>query len=191
MTESESELEKVRREFAEALESLTKVHTREELEVQRKKITVAKEKRLKIDADFRHMIDTKRMESEARARETRNSVEMKRIEITERLRLERARAKDIHIKTKEIRAKAMRRMPTNKTPLPFMKGPSINPDEKISVLMCPICKDPDMGNIINDEHICMNCMHELVPQNELNNYNRRYRRNWEHQLKKRKKRFIV
>lgn len=46
------------------------------------------------------------------------------------------------------------------------------------VLVCPICGASDKGNIMNNELACMKCMHRLVPESELKDYNREYRRNW-------------
>jgi len=59
-------------------------------------------------------------------------------------------------------------------------------------LWCPICRKKDTaGNIINDEPACMRvnesgrqCFHKLVPQEDLKNYNREYRRKWARRRKK-------
>ena len=51
--------------------------------------------------------------------------------------------------------------------------------EKVETkLVCPICKEKDRGNIINDRPTCVKCMHDLVPESNLKNYNREYRRSW-------------
>jgi len=53
-----------------------------------------------------------------------------------------------------------------------------------SDLMCPICYDSDRGNIVDGEPMCMKCWHKLVPNSEIEKYNRAYRRKW---LRRRKR----
>lgn len=53
-----------------------------------------------------------------------------------------------------------------------------------SKLICPICRGPDRGNTLNGKPTCFECRHELVPESELKNYPRKYRRAWKRSRKR-------
>jgi hypothetical protein len=43
-------------------------------------------------------------------------------------------------------------------------------------LICPLCRELDSHNRMNGKAICFKCMMELVPQSDLKQYNREWRR---------------
>lgn len=171
-------MEEIRREFWDAWNGLSEVHTQEALESQSEKMWAARERLLKVDPEFRAMIkdgeDKANAEAEARRIEIKTKFEMLRSEAE-------AESRSI-ISAANAKANAAMRMSEAELndwaeKHRFKTRPPEEAEVK-SKLICPICHGPDMGNKINGKPACIPCRHELVPESELKNYNRDYRRRW-------------
>lgn len=172
-------LEEARREFWLAWGSLSDVHTQEDLEAQSEKMWAARKRLLKVDPEFRVMLKDREDKANAEAEERKSQIQSKHKAIVSEAEAEVAAAM--------VKAKAVMRMPDGELDEWIQKHrfKVLKPEETEikSKLICPICRGPDRGNIINGKAACFSCMHVLVPEEELKNYNRAYRRRWK---KKRK-----
>lgn len=173
--ENWDKLEDVRAEFTEALEGLKQVHTKEELEAQTLKVNEAKEKLLKVDEDFRHRMEMRKLEAKARADAMKRDMEMKKLQMQTQMQTTRANAQMMRMQAMAGRGGGMSMM---KRAMPTL--PTQTPDD----LMCPICRQGDKGNIIDTEPACFKCMHKLVKRSELKDFNREYRRKWKKKMRK-------
>jgi len=168
-------LDEVRREFWEAWNGLSQVHTQKELEAQSKKMWAARKRLLKVDLEFRAMIKAGEEKANAEAEKHSRQTQAKHKAILSETEAEVAAAK--------MKARAIMRMPEDidewvqKHRLKVMMPEEAETKSK-SNLVCPICRGPDRGNTLNGKPACFECMHVLVPEEELKNYNREYRRRW-------------
>ena len=172
-------LEDVRSEFYTALEGLKEVHTREALEEQKKKIDVAKARLLKVDKDFVAMLERNKRQAKMRSDQARAEYKSEYRSKYDSIRRDATRkASQIRMKGKMMRLESpIITQGINNISFEALK-------EKVETkLVCPICKEKDRGNIVNEKPTCMTCMHDLVPDSDLKKYNREYRRKWK---KKRK-----
>lgn len=173
-------LETARSEFYEALEGLKEVHTRAALEEQKKKIDVAKERLLKVDKEFVAMIERNKRQAKMRSDQARAKYKSEYRSKYDSIRRDAMRKADqIRMKGKMMRPELpLITQDINNVSFKALK-------EKIGTkLVCPICKEKDSGNIINDKPTCMKCMHDLIPESDLRKYNREYRRKWKRRRKK-------
>jgi len=175
-------LEEVRREFWEAWNGLSQVHTQKELEAQSKKMWAARKRLLKVDPEFRAMIKAREDKANAEAEEHSRQIQAKHKAILSEAEAEVAAAK--------MKARAVMRVPDEDTDewvqnhrLKVMTPEEAETKSK-SKLICPICHDPDRGNTLNGKPTCFECMHELVSESEMKNYNREYRRRWNRSRRK-------
>jgi len=120
--------EQIWKEFHEALEGLKDVHTREELEGQRKKVSVVRERLWKVSEEFRHEVRT-RME-EARLKSEARMATMKLKTESYMREADMARQKAVDRKPSLSYPQTMTRLRTAKAPMPS--------DDK-EVLVCPEC----------------------------------------------------
>ena len=171
MMESDLELEEARRELETLKEGYKDIKTDEELGTYRKKVRVAWNRLWKIDEDFRNIILEKAKSMGPMVGDIGKRIKTRRGEILREAGL----ARDKTMKRNVI------------TPPPSMTGAPDNLYNKKRRLICPICMDIDRGNVINDVHMCIGCMHELVPIGDISKYNRKYRRAWKKLRKKTKK----
>jgi len=166
--------DEARTKFYTALEGLKEVHTREELNIQRKIVEESKNILLKIDPEFKLMLE--------------ENIRKRKIE-SDKIRAEyRAKSSEIESKKSFVRAKveAARREVEKQiddwVKTKIVKNVSANNlNEDIfnkTKLICPICHETDKGNLLNNIPTCMICMHKLVTKSELKKYNRDYRRKW-------------
>jgi len=171
-------LEEVRREFWDAWNGLSEVHTQEDLEAQSEKMWEARKRLLEVDPEFRAMIKTREDKANAEAEARRVKIETKHKSI-----MSEAEAESQSI-ISAANAKAKIAMQMSEVDLDAWAQKhrfKIMPPKETEVkskLICPICSDMDRGNIINEKPTCFSCMHELVPKSEIKNYNRDYRRRW-------------
>ena len=174
-----SSLEEARREFWDAWNGLREVHTQEALEAQSDKMWTARRRLLKVDPEFRAMIKTREDKANAEAEESSRQTQSRHKTIMSEAESEVAASK--------MRARAVMRMPNEGIEEWVQKNrfKFLTPEESKtkSKLVCPICLDLDRKNTMNGEPACLKCMHKLVPQEKLKNYNREYRRAY---VKKRK-----
>ena len=166
-------LDEVRREFWEAWNGLSQVHTQKELEAQSKKMWAARKRLLKVDPEFRAMIKAREDKANAEAEEHSRQIQAK----------QKAILSEAEVAAAKMKARAIMRMPEDidewvqKHRLKVMMPEEAETKSK-SNLVCPICRGPDRGNTLNGKPACFECMHVLVPAEELKNYNREYRRRW-------------
>lgn len=158
-------------------EVLTRCHTQEELDKARAVIDEEKERLMETNPEFKEIMDRRKAEVKRRADEDKA--------------LHRARMAEASAEASRARTEAMSKVKGLTDVEDFVarsRFKVFSPEEaekKLSkTLICPICKDKDHGNIVNQKKTCMKCMHTLVEETELKNYPRKYRRNW---LKKRRK----
>ncbi|GAI17932.1 unnamed protein product [marine sediment metagenome] len=168
-------LEEARREFWEAWNGLSQVHTQKELEAQSKKMWAARKRLLKVDPEFRAMIKARKDKANAEAEEHSRQTQAKHKAIISEAEVAAAKMKarmpeDIDEWVQKHRIKVM--------------TPEEAETKSKSKLICPICHDPDRGNTLNGKPACFECMHVTVPEEELKNYNREYRRRWNRSRKK-------
>jgi len=167
-------LEEARREFWDAWNGLSEVHPRDDLDAQSEKMRAARKRLLKVDPEFRSMIKDREDEAKEDADVRREQIEAKHKLIMSDAEKEVAAA--------ITKAKATLRMSEADLDEWAQKHrfKILTPEEAEvkSALVCPICRGPDRGNIVNGEPACLKCMHKLVPKSELKNYNRNYRRRW-------------
>jgi len=177
-------LEEARREFWLAWGGLSDVHTQEDLEAQSEKMWAARKRLLKVDPEFRAMIKDREEKAQEDADTRRVQIETKHKAIVSEAEAE-SRA---IIATANAKAKTAMRMSDAELDewVQKHKFKALTPEEaKIkSKLVCPICHGPDRGNLINEKPACFECMHVLVPEEELKNYNRDYRRKWKRSRKR-------
>lgn len=168
------DLEEVRKEFWNAWNGLSEVHTQEDLESQSEKMWAARKRLMKVDPEFRAVIRDRENKIKEEAERNKEQIQTKHKQIISEAEAEVAAAK--------MRAKAVMRMPDGELDewVQKHKFKIVAPDEAKpkSKLICPICHDPDRHNLMNDKPACLKCMHVLVPEDELKNYNRDYRRRW-------------
>ena len=104
------------------------------------------------------------------------------LEMQERMAEARREAERVRADAEKVRADADR-MRTSFTDSPMPTRPRFEPVEKVK-LVCPICLEPGRGNMVNGELVCTHDQqefgpwHRLVPFEELEKYNRAYRRKW-------------
>lgn len=169
-----ADLEEVRREFWEAWGGLSEVHTQEALEAQSEKMWAARKRLWKVDPEFRAMIKDREEEANAEDKRSKEKMQIKHEQIMSEAEAEVSAAK--------MRARAVMRMSDEDIDKWVQKHrfKVLTPEESKtkSKLVCPICREPDRGNLVNGEPTCIGCMHMLVPESELKNYNRDYRRGW-------------
>ncbi len=167
-------LEDARREFWDAWNGLSEVHTQEDLEAQSKKMWAARKRLLKLDPEFRAMLKGREDQAKAEADRRKEQMQIKREQIMSKAEAE--------VSATTMIARAVKEMPEEDLDEWVQKHrfKVIKPEEAEikSKLVCPICHDPDRGNILNSKSTCFNCMHELVPDSDLKKYNRAYRRRW-------------
>jgi len=165
-------LEEVRREFWDAWNGLRDVHTQEELEDQSKKMWAARKRLMKIDPEFRAMIKDR----EDKAKE---DVDAHRVQIEAK---HKSIVSEAEVAAAMTKARAVMRIPDGDLEdwIQEHRFKSVAPEEANmkSKLVCPICHGHDRGNLINGKPTCFPCMHILVPESDLKNYNRNYRRRW-------------
>ena len=171
-----SNLEEIRREFWDAWNGLSQVHTQEALEVQSEKMWAARKRLLKVDPEFRVMLKVREDKIEEEAEENMKRMQIKREQIISKAEAEVSAAK--------VKVRAVTGMPeaeldewVQKHRFKILASEEAETRSKRK-LICPICHDPDYGNTLNDKPACIKCMHVLVPESELKNYNRAYRRRW-------------
>lgn len=175
-------LEDARREFWDAWNGLSEVHIQEDLDAQSKKMWEARERLLKVDPEFRAMIKAREDKINTDADARRVQIETKHKSIMSKAEEE---SQSI-ISAANAKAKAMQMSDADLDGwVQKHKFKIVTPEEaKVkSKLVCPICYSPDRGNIINEKPACFSCMHELVLESELKNYNRTYRRKWKRNRK--------
>ena len=179
-----SSLEEARREFWDAWNGLSEVHTQEALEAQSEKMWAARERLLNVDPEFRAMIKAGEDKANAEAEESRVQ-----IETTHKTLISEAKAESrAIISAANAKANAAMRMTDAELDewAENHRFKTRNPEEAEvkSKLICPICHGPDRRNILNDKPTCFSCLHKLVPVSELGEYNRQYRRAWKRNQKK-------
>ncbi len=167
-------LEEVRREFWDAWNGLSEVHTQEDLDAQSEKMWAARERLLKVDPEFRAMIKAREDKIKEEAERSKEQIRTQHKAIISETETQVAAAM--------MKARAVSGVSDDDIDGWVQKHrfKIVTPDEaKVkSKLICPICLGKDMGNMINEKPACISCMHELVPEGELKNYNRDYRRKW-------------
>ena len=175
-----SSLKETRREFWDAWNGLSEVHTPKALKAQSEKMWTARKRLLKVDPEFRAMIKDREDKANAEAEARRMQIETTYNTITSEAEAEVSAAK--------MRARALMRMADADLEewVQTHRFKIRTPEEAKpkSKLVCPICYGPERFNTLNDKPTCFKCMHELVPESELKNYNREYRRSWKRRRKK-------
>lgn len=161
MENFKEKIEIARKEWDEAVEGLKQVHTNEDLKILQKKIKKIKHRRLKIDADFRREMETRKREHKVQMEQWKHEMEMEKVRI--------------QTKMQGMREQMENSMIGNR---PIFPTPTPRRNDSIDKLICPICKGPNRGNIMNGIPTCMICKHKLIPISHLKKYNRKYRRNW-------------
>lgn len=162
-----STLEEARKDFWDAWNGLSQVHIQEELEAQSKKMWTTRKRLWKLDPEFRATMKSREEDGEKRKR---------RMQISQQ-----ATKDEASVSAARIRADARRMAEGN--PDEWVKSHRFKirtPEEAETKgkLVCPICLEPDRGNILNEEPTCMRCMHITVPEDKLKDYPRKYRRAW-------------
>ena len=167
-------LEETRREFWEAWNGLSEVHTQEELEAQSEKMWAARKRLMKVDPEFRTMLKDREEKANAEAEESKRQIRSRHKAIVSEAEAE--------VSAAMTKARAVIGMPDEDIDEWVQKHrfKIVTPEEAEvkSKLICPICGGPDRGNIVNGKSTCFECMHITVPEEELKNYNRDYRRKW-------------
>ncbi len=184
-------LEETRREFWEAWNGLSEVHTQEALDAQSEKMWAARKRLLKVDPEFRAMLKARKDKANAEA-------EVRRVQITTKHKsiVSEAEAESRSIiSVANAKVNVAMRMSDGELDEWIQKHrfKVIKPEEAEikSKLICPICGSSDKGNIINDNPTCCHNTkehgpwHRLVAASELKNYNRAYRRRWKRSRKSR------
>ncbi|GAH39353.1 unnamed protein product, partial [marine sediment metagenome] len=165
-------LEEARREFWEAWNGLSEVHTQEALEAQSEKMWAARRRLLKVDPEFKAMLKAREDTANAEAEESKRQIQSKHKTFMSEAEAEVSAAK--------VKARAVMRMDDADLDEWVQKHrfKVLTPEEAKpkSRLVCPICHKPDSGNLLNGKLGCIWCKHILVPKSELKNYNRAYRR---------------
>ena len=159
-------------EYKEGLrEVLTKCHTQEELDKARVVIDEEKERLMNTNPEFKEIMDRRKAEAKRRAEEDKA--------------LHRARMAEAGAEASRAKTEAMAKVRDIQDVEDFVartRFKTFSPEEaekkRSKALICPICKDSDHGNIVNQKPTCMKCMHELVEEADLSKYNRKYRRRW-------------
>ena len=170
-----SNLEETRRDFWEAWNGLSEVHTQEALEAQSEKVRVTREKLLKVDPEFRAMIKDREDKANAEAEEQKRQIQAKHSKLTS----EAEAGSQALIRAASAKASATMSMDLDEWAEKHRFKTRTSEEAKTkSKLICPVCHSTDRGNIVNGDPTCMSCMHILVPEEELKNYNRDYRRRW-------------
>ncbi len=173
-------LEEARREFWDAWNGLSQVHTQEDLEAQSETMWAARKRLLKVDPEFRAMLKAREDEANAEAERSKEQIQIKHEQVMSEAEAEVSAAK--------MRARAVTRLSGEDLDEWVQKHrfKVLTPEEAKtkSKLVCPICRGPNRRNILNDKPTCFKCMHVLVPEEELKNYNRDYRRKWKRNRKK-------
>lgn len=173
-------LEEARREFWEAWNGLSEVHTQKDLEAQSEKMWTARKRLLRVDPEFRATLKAREDEANVEAERRKERMQIKHEQIMTEAEAEVSAAK--------MRARAVTRMSGEDLDVWVQKHKfKVLTPEKAktkSKLVCPICRGPDRGNILNDKPACLSCFHKLVPVSELGEYNRQYRRKWKRNRKK-------
>ena len=166
--------EEVRREFWDAWNGLSEVHTQEDLDTQSAKMWAARKRLMKVDPEFRAMIKD-------REDEANEDADVHRAQIEAKHKLVRSEAEK-EVAAAITKAKATLRLSDEDLEEWAQKHrfKVVTPKEAKtkSALICPICHGPDRGNTVNGEPACLKCRHKLVPHEDLSKYNRAYRRNW-------------
>lgn len=150
----------------------TQKEARELIKTVGKKANEVKTRLMKTNPKFRAIIEKRKRESKMRADQARAEHRVRMVEAESRASAARAKVKSTRMNTERRLDKfvAEHRM---KTRTPEEADKIVN-----SELICPICRGPDRGNIMNNMSFCFGCNHKLVPKPELKNYNRAYRRAW-------------
>jgi len=177
-------LEEARREFWDAWNGLSKVHIQEDLETQSNKMWAARKRLLKVDPEFRAMLKDREDEANAEAEAQKRQIKVKYETITSEAKAESSAI----VSAAKAKANAAMRMSDGELDEWVQKHrfKALTPEEAKtkSKLVCPICREPDRGNLVNGEPTCISCMHITVPEEELKNYNRDYRRRWKKSRKR-------
>ena len=173
-------LKEIRREFWEAWNGLSQVHTQEDLEAQSEKMWTARKRLMKVDSEFRAEMKAREEKVNAEIEESKRQIQSKhKIMVSEA---------EVEVSASMMKAKALMRMPDGELDEWIQKYKfKVITSEKAEIkskLVCPICHGPDRHNIINGKAVCFECMHELVPESELKDYNRDYRRRWKRSRKR-------
>lgn len=169
-----SSLEEARSEFWDAWHGLSEVHTQEDLDVQSEKMWAARSRLLKVDPEFSAMLKARGDRANAEAEESKRQIRSRHKVIISEAEAEvsaaKTRARAVTGLSDEDIDKWVQRHK--------FKAPTPGEAKTKSKLICPICHGPDRKNLVNGEPGCVFCMHVLVPESELRNYNRAYRRRW-------------
>ena len=164
-------------EYKEGLGKLLSIcTTNEEVDQVSTVIDEIKQHLINTNIEFKAIMDRQKQERKMINDERRALRRAKKAEINAEANLE---IKGARAKVALARADALMDSPIGKTTNRTMEEMEAQLSDK---LVCPICKEKDRGNTINDVLACMKCHHRLVPSSELGNYNRAYRR----RFKKRK-----
>ena len=167
-----SSLEEARTQFYTALEGLKEVHTRKELDIQRKMVENAKNRLLIVDPEFKLMIEENKRRIKIEFDKIGAEYSAKISELESKFSFVRAKAEATRREAEKqiddwVNAKIVKK-------ISFKNEDAFNKTK----LICPICKASDRGNSINGVPTCMSCFHKLVTKSELRKYNRDYRRKW-------------
>ena len=170
-----TDLETARAEFWDAWNDLSEVHTQEALDSQSEKMWAARKRLMKVDPEFRAMLKAREDKANAKAEESKRQIQSKHKAIVS--------AAEAEVAATMTKARAVMRMSDGELDEWVQKHrfKIVAPEEAgiKSKLVCPICRGPDRGNRLNSKPACFDCMHVLVPEGELKNYPRKYRRAWE------------
>lgn len=173
-------LEATRREFWDAWNGLSEVHTQEELEAQSERMWATKQRLWKVDPEFRSMIKSREDKAKAETEESRREILSRHKAIMSKAEAE--------VSVTKMTVRAVKGMSDENLNECFQshRFKTQTPEEANtkSKLVCPICHGTDKGNLVNDEPTCIPCMHITVTEEELKNYNRTYRRRWKRKRRK-------
>lgn len=172
------DLNEARREFWEAWNGLSEVHTQKDLESQSENMWAARRRLLKVDPEFRAMIKDRENKANEEADEQERQIKNRHRTITSEAE---AKSQGIVLAAEAKASAAMRMSESDLDEWVQKKKFKILTSEEAknkSKLVCPICRGSDRRNILNEKPSCLECMHVLVPEDELKNYNRDYRRRW-------------
>lgn len=178
-------LEEARREFWMAWGSLSDVHTQEALDAQSEKMWAARKRLLKVDPEFRAMLKDREDKANAEAEESKKQIQSKHKAIVSEAEAE---SQTIISATNAKVNVAMRMSDKDLDEWVQSHRLKIRTPEEAEAksktkLICPICSGKDSGNLLNSKPACFECMHILVPESEIKNYNRAYRRRWKKKSK--------
>lgn len=116
------------------MEGLKQVHTREELESQKKKVWKAREKLVKVSPEFRQMLLQKKSEAEEKAAGRRLQMELKTQIYMQKAETARMKADQARRGAQSTRL----RFPTIMEPFGGVAKMPL-PDDDVEILVCPTC----------------------------------------------------